>query len=360
MDRHYAMKLLREARLDPRSLTTRRKFWRVELFDLYLERCDELLFRTPAEGLELCLHAPLYATRVAGANPESISGPVLQLRALSHLGNAYRANEDYGSAEDLFRKARRHEAQAPAHVIADLYRRLAYLRIFQHDPEVFDLIGEAIAIHKRGNLVERHGLGECLLCRGHAFHEFELPGRSLEDWTAALSHLSMRRDPKPYYAALHNLAVWAAFFGTKRELARARANLEPALSLLSAHPRRHFARYKLRWLLALMEARLGHAGAAELGLLEARSGLERLKLPYEVGMVSIDLATLYLEQGKEEKLRHVAKRAIALFRKLGIEPHARKALELLNQIETPDAGPQLRRVRELLASAAEVMPATAA
>ena len=87
----------------------------------------------------------------------------------------------------------RHSASPQA--LAEHLRRLAYLHMVQGRPECFPVIDEAIAIHKRGRLVHRHQLGECLLCRGHAYCEFDRPGKGLEDLSAALNHVSIKVDP---------------------------------------------------------------------------------------------------------------------------------------------------------------------
>ena len=360
MDRHYAMELLREAMQDPPRLTTRPKFWKAELFEHYLERCNELLFRTPGEGLAFARYGPAYAARVAGANPEC-SAPVLLLQAHAHLGSAYRAVCDYHRAEAAFREALKYEPHAPAPIVADLYRRLAYLRMVQQDPEAFQLIDEAVAILKRGNLVERHDLGRCLVCRGQAFFDFKQPGKSLEDLTAALNHLSLRKGPRPYYATLHNLGVWAVHHGTREQLESAMENLKPALSILYSYNRRHFAKLKLRWLIALIDGRLDHDGAAEESYLEIQAGLERLGMPYEVGMVAIDRALLYRKQRRYDLIRPLAEETAAIFRRIGTEPAAREALDIWHRAGVEEVRSEgfLERLRDLFARHTEAMPAMA-
>ncbi len=221
MDRHYLMKLLREAMRHPERLVRREKFWRPELFDLYLQRIDDLLFRTPAKGLAFARHAPAYA-------------------------------------------------------------------------------------------------------------------------------------------ALHNLTDWAVEFGTPAQLEAAQGNLEPALSLLNSYYRRHFAKYKFRWLLAVIDGRLGHDGAAEFALVEVQAGMTRLELPYEVGAVMIDRADLYRKQGRLHLIPPLAEEAAAVFRRLGVEAKAQEALELLRQADEPEiTGDLLQRVRSIFMSCADPMPAMA-
>ncbi len=208
--------------------------------------------------------------------------------------------------------------------------------------------------------MDRHGLGECLVCRGHAYVEFQQPGKSLEDWTAALNHLSLRRDPKPYYAALHNLAVRAVDHGTRQEAETAQENLKPALTLLNSYHRRHFAKYKLRWLIALTDARLGHEGEAELTFLEVRKGLARLKLPHEVGMISIDLALLYRKQGRFEKIKPLAEETTLIFQRLGVAAKVQEALDLWREADEREVSDGLlQRVRDLFANWSNAMPAPA-
>lgn len=358
MDRHYAMKLLREAMKEPQRLLERKKFWKVALYEHYLRRCDDLLFHTPTRGLAFTRHAPAYATKVAAANP-SASGADLLLLAHAHLGGAYRWVDDHDQAEKAFAQARSYESRASRRAVAELYRRLAYLRLVQKRPEAFTLIDEAIAIHKHGNLVHRHELGQCLLCRGHAYYAFGQPGKSLEDLTAALNHISLRSDPKSYYAALHNLATWAADHGSEQELRTALDNLEPAQTLLNSYHHRHFAKTKLRWLTAVIEARLGHGGQAELTFLDVRAALQRLELPYETAMLEIDLAMLYLRQGRLTALRETAERAAATFRRIGIEAEAEAALALLRRAEGHVQGEAaLQRIRTNLARFTTALPAS--
>ncbi len=358
MDRSHRSKLLREATEFPDRLLTRKKFWRLELWPYYLRRCNELLFDDPQVGLAFALPAPELAAKIAAANPGE-NGADLMLLAYSYLGSAYRAVGDYDQAEEAFKKAQAYRDSASPEALAEHLRRLAYLRLFQKDPECFPIIGEAIAIHKRGNLVNRHPLGECLVCRGHAYVVFDLHGKSFDDWTASLNHLSIRINDRQWYSAVHNLAVWAADYGTDAQLQTALDNLKPALVLLCTYSGRKFAKLKLRWLIAVIDARLGHCGSAELAFLEVRDGLVAMKLVYEVGMVQVDLAVLYLNQGRHAKLEPLVRETAAIFRRIGVETKAEEVLDVWRQAEELDED-LLKRVRGMFAAEAKPIPAIAA
>ncbi len=352
MDRSYKNKLLREATQNPSIVTKRAKFWKMEWWPHYLRRCNELLFGDPHVGLAFVRHAPQLVAKIAAANPGA-NGADLMLLAYSYLGSAYRAVGDFDSAEEAFREAAKYRASASPTALAEYLRRLAYLRIFQHDAECFPIIEEAITIHKRGNLVNRHKLGKCLVCRGHAYVEFNQHGKSFDDWTASLNHLSMKINDRPWYCALHNLATWAADYGTDEQLQTALDNLKPALVILYTYKGRTFAKVKLRWLIAVVDARLGRFDRAETVYLEVRAGLVKLKLGYEVGMVQVDLALLYLAQGRHDELEALVEETAAIFRRIGVEAKAEEALDIWRQAEDVDED-LLKRVRRMFASGASM------
>lgn len=253
MDRSYRNRLLREAVEDPSRLLRREKFWKLELWPHYLRRCDDIVFADPAAGLELSKPAPQFAARIAENSPDA-SGPDLMLLGYSYRASAYRRVDDYGRAEEAMEEASRFRDSASPKALAEHLRRLAYLRLFQRDPECFPIVEEAINIHRRGNLVNRHTLGECLICRGRAYVEFNQHGKSFADYTAALNHVSIKIDGKPYYCALHNLTNWFVIYGTDAELKIAYENLKPALVLLNTVWGRPYPKLKLRWLIAVVEA----------------------------------------------------------------------------------------------------------
>lgn len=332
MNRKHAQRLLREAAHNPSTLIQKAKFWKLAFWPHYLRHCDTLLFDEPQEGFTFTQYGPTLAQKIDETAPGA-NGADLMLLAHSYLGGAYRRIDDYESAERSFLAAIPYKESASPKALAEHLRRIAYLRIFQKDPECFPSIEEAIAIHKKGNLVTRHALGECLVCRGHAYFVFGQQGKSLDDWTASLNHLSLKIDPRAWYSALHNLAGWAVEYGTEEQLTIAYRNLKPALSLLNTFYGRQFAKLKLRWLIAVIDSRRGNHGRAETVYLEVRDGLAKLNLGYELGMLSIDLAMLYLSQGRHREVRELARETASLFHRIGVDAKAREALDLWHQSE---------------------------
>ena len=358
LDPSYRSRLIREAVEDPSKLLTREKFWRLELWPFYLRRCDDLVYGDPHAGLAFSRPAPEYAARIAAAHPEA-NGADLLLLGHSYFGSALRRTDDYPGATEEYRAARRHKDGASPKALAEHLRRYAYLHAYQKDPLCFAIIEEALTIHRQGNLVDRHAFGECLICRAFAYVTFGHHGRSFDDYTAALNHVSLKIDNKPYHCVLHCLCNWAVDFGTDEELEIAYANLKPALSKLNNCWGLPYPKLKLRWLIALIEVRLGHWARGEEVLLEVRKGLVKMELAYEVGMVSIDLASLYRDQGRHAEVQALAGETAALFRRIGVERRAQEALDLWRQAEKVDAE-LLKDVRGVFMSHADPIPAMAA
>ncbi len=358
LDPNYRSRLIREAVQHPDRLLAREKFWRLELWPYYLRRCDDIVYADPRAGLAFSRPAPEYAAKIAVANPES-NGADLLLLGHSYLGSALRRTDDYLGATESFKAARHYREHASPKALAEYLRRYAYLYAYQKDPLCFSIIEEALAIHRQGNLVDRHAFGECLICRAFAHVTFGHHGRSFGDYTAALSHVSIKIDKKPYFCALHCLAGWAVEFGTIEQLEIAYGNLKPALSKLNNCWGMPFPKLKLRWLIAVIEVRLGHWARAEEVFLEVRKGLVKMRLAYEVGMVSIDLASLYLDQGRHTELRLLVRETAAIFQRLGVERQAQEALDLwrrAGQIDTE----LLKNVRSIFMSHADPIPRIAA
>ena len=296
----YARRLLKQALEEPKLLLGHSKFWKTEVMELLLQHVDELACSTPEAALPLAKMAPDFAQRL----PESTD--VFLVRAFALLGSVHRAIGDFQESARFFEDAK---AQPVGNLeLADVFRRESYLREEVGDIDrAFDLVNRAIHIYRlEGDLFDRTPLGWSIAARGHYHYCSGRSGEALVDLSAAVGLIDCRVDPKGYYGAIHNLSVLLVEEGTHHEVHTTLDHLHVASRCLVGHSQRHLAKYKLRWLQGLAYIRFGAVRKAESNFMTARKGFADVRAPLEFAVVSLDLAGIYFDERRWEKLREIA------------------------------------------------------
>lgn len=86
---------------------------------------------------------------------------------------------------------------------------------------------------------------------------------------------------------------------------------------------------KLRCVEGRIFAGLGKTRRAEAAFLEARAGFREHQQEYNAALVGLDLAGIWLQQGKTAKVTELAEDMLATFRRLGIQREGLRAMEYL-------------------------------
>lgn len=100
---------------------------------------------------------------------------------------------------------------------------------------------------------------------------------------------------------------------------------------------------KVAWQEGQLLRDLGHPQAAETTFLRVREGFAESGMMYEVAVVSLDLASVYIRQGRVEDVQRTLETTIPVFRSLGVERETLAALLQLQQV-----GGQQQRALELV------------
>ncbi|HYX26399.1 MAG TPA: tetratricopeptide repeat protein [Thermoanaerobaculia bacterium] len=295
-----------------------------------IERSHVDRYSDPDAMLHWASVARSIATR---CSPETLGSAArvadLRARAWGQYGNALRVAGRLREAAEAMITARSYLETGtgePA-LHAKLAEQAASLHTFQRrfDAAIASL-EEAAEIYRQ--LGESHALARTLVQQAIASLYAGNPESAVEILNRAIPLIDHEEDPHLLLAACHNLVH------SYMELDRP----EQALSLYTETRElyREFSDTLIQLRSGWQEGRilrdLGHLRAAETALIQARSGFMERGLMYEVAVVSLDLAALYVKMRATEDVRQIVVAAVPIFRALGVDREALASLLQLQQV----------------------------
>ncbi|MEA2561174.1 MAG: MalT-like region [Acidobacteriota bacterium] len=306
-----------------------------------LARCRELRQGGPAARVAAASLAVSLAERLS----PDLRGPCqladLQARAWAERGNARRVTDDLIGAESDLTTAleRAREGTEDPRLLARLLDLTASLRIDQRRlTEAAQLLDWVYAIHLA--LGEHHEAGRTLISKSNAAAyalDLKTAVRLLSE---GLALIDAERDPKLVLATVHNLLSHLVDDG---QIAEAERLFRESHALYSAHGGL-LDRLKGRWLEGRIASGLSDPAEAERSFQEVRSGFAHAGIPYDMALVSLDLAALWLEQGRTREIQTLLGETVAIFEARGIRREAIAGLLMLQEaIERDRASASLLR-----------------
>lgn len=299
------------------------------------ERCDQLLARCRQlrrSDPETLVALASLAVNLAERLSPDVRGPQiladLQAQAWAEKGNARRVADDLAGAEaDLAMALKRSRTgTGDARLLAALMDLTASLRIDQRRFEdAFRLLDWAHNIYL--GLGEPHEAGRALISKSNAAsYALDLQG-AVNLLSQGLALIDADRDPHLVLAVVHNLAYHLMDDNRSRD---ARELLEESRSLYAACAGR-IDWLKFRWLEGRIAVRLEDYDAADKAFLDVRNGFGEMGLPYDIALVSLELAEVWLEQGRTREIQDLLDDTLAVFRARGIRREATAALLMLRE-----------------------------
>jgi hypothetical protein len=299
------------------------------------ERCEQLFARCRDlrhSGPEAMVAAATLAVGLAERIDPGLRGPCaladLQARAWAERGNARRVADDLPGAEsDLANAlARAGQGTADPRLLARLLDLTASLRTDQRRfDEAFQLLDWVQTIHQE--LGEHHEAGRALVSKSNVAAyglDLDLAVRLLGQ---GLALIDADREPRLVLAAVHNLLSHLVDRG---KIAEAGRLFREGRALYAAHGGQ-IEQLKALWLEGRIALGLGDPGGAERCFREVRQGFEQADVPYDVALVSLDLAAIWLEQGRNREIQLLLDETVAVFRARGIRREAIAALLMLRE-----------------------------
>jgi transcriptional regulator with XRE-family HTH domain/tetratricopeptide (TPR) repeat protein len=107
--------------------------------------------------------------------------------------------------------------------------------------------------------------------------------------------------------------------------------LLPELQALAAQIDYGLDQVRLRWLEGRIAAGVGRTGEAIEALARVRADFAEKKIRYDEALAGMELAGLYLEQGRTEEVKRLVRQMAPVFQDQGVHAEARKALALFRR-----------------------------
>jgi tetratricopeptide (TPR) repeat protein len=296
--------------------------------EVLLERCHALRFTDPEGMILAAALAVALAERMDASETKPAVRADLQARAWAELGNAHRVADDLSSAEAALARALELFSQGTGDplLLARLADLTASLRTEQRRfEEAHCLLDWVYTIHRQ--LGNHHLAGRALISKGLSVYLALDAEQAIHLLERGIALTDAACDPKLIFSAVHGLLISLVDCG---RIADARALLEESRDLFSVYGERLDAP-RARWLEGRIAAGFGENSDAEQAFLQVRTTFQEADLPYTAAMVSLDLAALWLRQGRTAEIKDAVDEMVAIFRARNIHREAIGALLMLKK-----------------------------
>jgi tetratricopeptide (TPR) repeat protein len=314
------------------------------VFELLIERSLEACIRNPDHAEDLGRLALLLSDLLDASYYGASLIEDLRARAWAFIGNACRLRSNLQQAEECFSNSYSHlqkgtQDSLERAVILDLEASL------RRDQRRFDdaekLLKRAITLFLQND--QRHRAGRSLVNLSTVHHYAGYPEAGIPLLFQAISLIDPEQEPRLLLCARHNLIDYLAASGRSLE---AQGLYRATRPLYRSFPDA-WTQNRRKWVKGKIARGLRQADQAESLFLAARDGFVEEGVPYDTALVSLELATLYAEQGRRSDLRRLAEGMVPIFSSLNIHREALAALACLKQAAEAD-----RVTVELVASVA--------
>lgn len=249
-------------------------------------------------------------------------------RALAELANAYRVANQPAVGEIVMTQALSYleRGSGDLHIAARISELAASLACDQrHFQEAYELIDRAVIIHRQ--LGDSHMAGRALVTKSHYLACEGNAAEALACVTEGFLLLDLKREPGLGTLALQNTIVYAVDAG---HLKTAQQILWHA-QMHDLLPNEEVNRIKLRAIEGEIFAGLGQLDRAETAFRTAKEDFESLGLTYVAGITGLDLAAVWMRQGRLPEVQNLAEELAEDFLKLNIKREAVGAVLVLRE-----------------------------
>jgi tetratricopeptide (TPR) repeat protein len=277
-----------------------------------------------AVALELAQEALEVAERIPGDKARRSRS---RGYALGFLGNAQRVQGDLDAASRSFALSDE-EWKAGEGCAGDLLdeARLLHLKASLRTaqrllPEALEFLDQALAT---GGLEMK---GRLLIKRAKVFEEQDELDMAIATLKEAEPHVDPECEPRDWLCVRHNL-LWCLTTAGRHAEAE---EMLPEVKLLSRKLGKELDRIRLRWAEGRIAVGLGRTQQGIDLLTQVRAEFVSRKIWFDAALVTLELAVVFLRQGRTDMVKTLAVHLAPIFRSNGVHREALAALTLFRK-----------------------------
>lgn len=304
------------------------RFQTIAVCELLIERSFAEGFQDPARARELADLAVQVGDRLDILLYGRSVVQDFRARAWAYLGNARRLGSDLKGAEEALSLAEYFHEEGSADPLEEarvLDLKASLLGDQGHLEEAAGLLDVVIEIYE--DIRDTHRQGRALISKGLFLAYAGQPEQGLDWISRGLELIRGEKEPRLVLMANHNIAWCLVDCGRAAE---AQSHLDGIRHLYDGFSDA-WTRLRLGWLEARIAAGLGRREEAERKLHGLRDAFVEQRLGYDASIVTLDLAVLYLEQGRTAEVRRLAEEALPVLLAQDIHREAMAALIAFQQ-----------------------------
>ncbi len=261
------------------------------------------------------------------------------------LGNARRIQSDFHGAREAFVEAAGILADLPTSSLSRarvLHLRSVYVAEYGDLREALSLVDEVISICRLNG--DSHLVGRALISKGTIARSFGDSEISVKNLREGLQLIDAGREPRLELVAKHNLANALVESGLRRQA------LELLGEVRAGHARlgNPVDQVRLEWLEAKIAAETKDLIKAEGLLLGVKEYFVKNEMTHDAAVVSLDLAMVYLKQGRVPELKVLASEMATIFNGLGVQRELIAALAFFNKAKEIEQSATVGLLQDLI------------
>jgi transcriptional regulator with XRE-family HTH domain len=284
--------------------------------------------RDSERSLDLAGLALSFAERLSGVESSHV-----QAYAWAHLGNARRVAGDLGGAEAAFLKVRRlWDAGAKADTSLDMARVLDLEASLRRDQR---RLGEALKLLDRALDLARtdSAKGRVILKRAFTLEQMGEQELALDALERALPLLDQKVEPRQFFGLQFNRAVNLVHLSRVDEAAA----LVPGVREMAVRLGNELDLIRVRWLEARVAVGKGDRAEAMEALAWVKKEFAARNIAYDTALASLELAVLYLGEGRTGEVKTLAEEMRPVFQSQGVHREALAALRVFSEAAAREA-----------------------